>query len=814
VLVTHLGGNKDLGSIHELAVELEGHLVLWELHPHWAHKWETVSVGLEEEVVSVVDHGVSVSDGLADDVLHAWALKPWLSSVGRHVSVSAEEWHELAVLVGLHVKIVLWDAHEVWNIRSREWNTGNSEREELVERHWNVRVKVLAVTSPHGSITLGTEEEGSGENEWSLLASVSLKETLVGGSLLEGTVSVVHPSVLDDGSILHDVGVGHWHTDLLLALTALEDRWLVHVVPDSVHVVGTLEDGWVKERLVEFLSLLVQEINPDGFAWPGLSIEWVLGCWVSDEDVLNIAVEGLLALELHTVLVYMEVLISLNVWVDNSDKAALGSMNSVVHVHNIELVEALVIELSVAEIVGVLNVEPEDIDWESIASEIAVSSRDGVGVELLILGVVVSEGVNWWHWGVSSKLGKLLLEMLWRALRTEEVELKSVALGDESVVGSLSKMSVVDEDESLSRVHPSDSRVNVSRVTHDVWDRSVEWGSLAKSVWELVLVEKTVWLVVSSLLKEEVDRTLRNTEHVSGADSEVHTDRVALDEVGVIVSLVLGWGLWSWLWSNLVEILSVVVEVVVVVNDDSLHAVHVLDDSEWVELNLVRNLVLSGDQNTILKNLYKLMEVLLDLDLVPLNTNSGVGDGESLLLFGSLNLDLHDTLLEESAVKIEMSSSEVNIVLCVVLVLVEVEASVDRVLMDSEAVWHNIVGGQKVVGTWVLRNRVPLSELREAVAEPRALTAVRGVKSEWGSSLVLAWVAVSMVHHGVLVEVSVWVVNWISMEWSLVVVWFTVVCHLGFEKLLHVKSVSSKFVACGSGRNKSESKHEEGFGEH
>ena len=116
----------------------------------------------------------------------------------------------------------------------------------MVEGHWDVRVKVLAVSSPHGSVSLGSQEERSGENEWSLLSSISLEESLVSGSLLECSVGVVYPSVLDDGSVLHDVSVGHWHTDLVLRIL-LEDRWLIHIVPDSIHVVGSLENRWVKK---------------------------------------------------------------------------------------------------------------------------------------------------------------------------------------------------------------------------------------------------------------------------------------------------------------------------------------------------------------------------------------------------------------------------------------------------------------------------------------------------------------------------------------------------------------------------------------
>jgi hypothetical protein len=89
--------------------------------------------------------------------------------------------------------------------------------------------------------------------------------------------------------------------------------------------------------------------------------------------------------------------------------------------------------------------------------------------------------------------------------------------------------------------------------------------------------------------------------------------------------------------------------------------------------------------------------MLLDLDLVPLNTNTCVRDGKSFLFFCSLDLYLHSSFLEESNMQVEMSSAEVNVVLSVVLMLMQVEAGMDGVLMNGQRVWHNIVGCQQMV---------------------------------------------------------------------------------------------------------------------
>lgn len=74
------------------------------------------------------------------------------------------------------------------------------------------------------------------------------------------------------------------------------------------------------------------------------------------------------------------------------------------------------------------------------------------------------------------------------------------------------------------------------------------------------------------------------------------------------------------------QVLSVVVKVIVVVDNDSLFPVNILDDSEGVELDLVRNLVLSADEDSIVEDLDEVLHVLLDLDLIPVDTDAGVRD--------------------------------------------------------------------------------------------------------------------------------------------------------------------------------------------
>ena len=109
----------------------------------------------------------------------------------------------------------------------------------------------------------------------------------------------------------------------------------------------------------------------------------------------------------------------------------------------------MVVELTILVVLGVLTIEPEDIDWEAEVAEVVVPLNDLVGRVVLPLGEVVSKRVHGWHWCVTSQLRKLLLELLGVALGAKQVEFKSVALRDEGRVGLVATVSVVQEHECL-----------------------------------------------------------------------------------------------------------------------------------------------------------------------------------------------------------------------------------------------------------------------------------------------------------------------------------------------------------------------------
>ena len=104
-----------------------------------------------------------------------------------------------------------------------EGDARDTEGEEHVHRELDVLEFGVVAARGDSTVALGAEEEGAGEQERSLLATVTAEKTLEGGSLLEGAVGVVDPSVLNDVTIGGHVGVFHGHADLRVVLVALED---------------------------------------------------------------------------------------------------------------------------------------------------------------------------------------------------------------------------------------------------------------------------------------------------------------------------------------------------------------------------------------------------------------------------------------------------------------------------------------------------------------------------------------------------------------------------------------------------------------
>lgn len=163
-------------------------------------------------------------------------------------------------------------------------------------------------------------------------------------------------------------------------------------------------------------------------------MEWQFGGLVSNEDVLDESIMGLVSLEFHSLLVDVVGVVSTDMWVNNCDESSSSIVDSLVQVHDLLLAEALVVELCVLLLLSMVNVKPENINRESISAKVMVTFDHVISIKFLVFAEVISERVYGWHWSVSSQLREFLLEVLWRGLSSQEIELKSISLRDEGIV--------------------------------------------------------------------------------------------------------------------------------------------------------------------------------------------------------------------------------------------------------------------------------------------------------------------------------------------------------------------------------------------
>ena len=248
------------------------------------------------------------------------------------------------------------------------------------------------------------------------------------------------------------MGIVHWHTTLFNFFKAfrLEDRRLVHIIPDSVEVVGSNERGWMEQLSPPLGSIVIEVVEPNRLAWPAVTDECIFASRITDKDISDITLLLDTMLLFESLIVDVEVFRGTNMWIDNNDEASFGMCNHVIHEHNILLVELLVIKFGILLLLRIFNIEPEDIDREVMMIKIMATSYHVVSGHVLPLREMISKTVDWWHLSVSGQFRELLLQLLWGAFSCHKVELKSISLRDKGSVKPLTHVSFVDEDKCLS----------------------------------------------------------------------------------------------------------------------------------------------------------------------------------------------------------------------------------------------------------------------------------------------------------------------------------------------------------------------------
>jgi len=284
-----------------------------------------------------------------------------------------------------------------------------------------------SITSPHATVTLATEEEGASQNVRTELVAITSSNTSESSSLLEGTISIVHISVLNNSSILSNVSVVLWHTKLLNLNRALENRRFIHIVPNSIDVARALEV--FKEILArpEMLSIDIKVINPNRFTRPALTNPRCLSLRISDENVSNVTFRLLSIFQSNTIVVNIVFFGSLNVRISDSNNSSVRLLNGVIHTCDIVSSEVLLIEYEVHVILSVLDIKPQNIKRESIGIEVRVSINDILSGKVFVLTERETKVGKVWHWDVTSELGEKLVVLSGRG-STEDKEFEEITL--------------------------------------------------------------------------------------------------------------------------------------------------------------------------------------------------------------------------------------------------------------------------------------------------------------------------------------------------------------------------------------------------
>lgn len=158
-----------------------------------------------------------------------------------------------------------------------------------------------------------------------------------------------------------------------------ENSGLIHIIPETVHIVAALENIIVEKAAPEVLGIGVQEIDPDGVSRPAVTLErlWAV-CILTNENVRKVASRLLLVLHFDALRVDEIVIRYLDMRVDNHNDATTLLLNLSVHLLNLSVGEVLRVKLEVFVASGVavllspLNIGPEHIDREFVVSEFAI----------------------------------------------------------------------------------------------------------------------------------------------------------------------------------------------------------------------------------------------------------------------------------------------------------------------------------------------------------------------------------------------------------------------------------------------------------
>jgi len=170
-------------------------------------------------------------------------------------------------------------------------------------------------------------------------------------------------SVFERAAISFPVQHIEWHR----VWVSVEDRWLIHIIPEIVKVVRSFEVFIAELLSPVVLRIFIQKVDVSRSAWPAVTIECfhfapTIRFWSPNEDVGQIFGVWLLVLQLHTVFVDIVLRWGLDMRINNHCDAPVSGFNFIVHLFDLSTGEVLGVkdEVLIALRITVL-VSPFDI---------------------------------------------------------------------------------------------------------------------------------------------------------------------------------------------------------------------------------------------------------------------------------------------------------------------------------------------------------------------------------------------------------------------------------------------------------------------
>mmetsp|Transcript_49071 Transcript_49071/g.144954 ORF Transcript_49071/g.144954 Transcript_49071/m.144954 type:complete len:618 (-) Transcript_49071:32-1885(-) len=313
--------------------------VVWKLVPERAHHQRAVGTMRGEERVQVWEESVSQVQRLPHLPRHLLAKQVRLAPLRLELRVRTKERVEHCRLVPPDEQLRGRIPEETAHIGPDKRNACDREREEHRRRCRQVRPRGLVVARPNRCVSLRAGEECACENKRPTLG-VRLPLPLEGCHVHQHAVEVVQLSMLVQGPVRVAVDQRRRHSNL----GAVEDRWLVHVVP-RVQVLGRAVVLPRQEaRRPECPRLGHQVVDPRRAARPAVALK-VRVVLVEHEQVAR------LGLGKRRIVV-----VRLEVRVDDGDHLSTGA--SELRLHRLRRRELERVPREVLLAVGVLNVEP------------------------------------------------------------------------------------------------------------------------------------------------------------------------------------------------------------------------------------------------------------------------------------------------------------------------------------------------------------------------------------------------------------------------------------------------------------------------